>query len=203
MSNDNNNQYKKPKSPIKRLYNWTVKWAKKDNAEYVSALPTALEGIIFPIPTDPLMMAMTFAKPKKWLRYSLITLTASILGGIVGYLIGFGLFETIGDWILTTFHLQDGFNQLGQSFEDNGGVYVFTAAVTPIPYKLVTLTSGAFQINFVVFLIASILGRGARFLLLGFLASHLGAKYRDQIEKYIDVIGIAIVVLLVVFLLLR
>jgi len=203
MEPKNTKNQKQAKSPFKRLYSWTVKWAEKENAEYVLAGLTALEGIIFPIPTDPLMMAMTFAKPKKWLRYSLITLVASILGGIVGYLIGFGLFETIGDWILTTFHLQDGFDSLGNAFDENGGLYVFIAAVTPIPYKLVTLTSGAFHINFLVFLTASIIGRGARFLLLGFLASHLGAKYRNQIEKYIDVIGIAIVAIVVAFLILH
>ena len=193
----------KPKSPIKRLYRWTVKWAEKDNAEYMLAGLTALEGIIFPIPTDPLMMAMTFTRPKRWLRYSLITLAASIIGGSIGYLVGYGLFESIGGWILDTFHLQDGFAALSESFEQQGGLYVFIAAVTPIPYKLITLTSGAIGVNFLVFLVASIIGRGLRFILLGFLASHLGARYRDQIEKYIDVIGLAIVAALVIILLLR
>lgn len=190
----------KLRSWIRGLYDWTTKWAKKKNAEYALAGLTAAEGVFFPIPTDPLMMAMTFAKPHKWLRYALITLVSSILGGIVGYLIGWGLFESIGQWILDTLHLHEGYVELGRKFQDNASVAVFAAAVTPIPYKLITLTAGAFHVNFLAFLIASIVGRGARFLLVGFLASHLGKRYKDQIEKYIDVIGISLVAILLIIL---
>lgn len=185
---------------IRDLYAWTTKWAQKKNAEYALAGLTAAEGIFFPIPTDPLMMAMTFTKPQKWFRYSLITLISSILGGIVGYLIGWGLFESIGQPIIDALHLHEEFIDFSQAFNRNGASAVFIAAVTPIPYKLITLSAGAVGVNFGVFVAASIIGRGARFMLLGFLASHLGAKYKDQIEKYIDIIGLAAAGILLVLL---
>jgi membrane protein YqaA with SNARE-associated domain len=190
----------KKRSWFRGMYDWTVKWSKKPNAERALALLTAAEGIFFPIPTDPLLMAMTFSETKKWFRFAVIAIVASLTGGVVGYLVGWGLLESVGRWIINAFHLQEGFDTLGQQFQDNATVAVFTAAITPIPYKLITLTAGAFRINFAAFFIASVLGRGSRFLLVAFAAKTLGAKYKDQIEKYIDVIGIAFVLILVLLL---
>ncbi len=185
------------------MYAWTTKWASHPRAEKYLAGITAAEGVFFPIPPDPLLMAMIFSKPNKWLRYSLITIVASILGGIIGYLIGFAFFESIGDWIISSLHLEEGYISLSQSFQENATLAVFTAALTPIPYKLITLTSGALQVNFGVFLIASILGRGTRFIVVGFLAKLLGKKYKEQIEKYIDIISICLVLILILILWLR
>lgn len=187
---------------IKSLYAWTTKWAKHPQAERYLAGITAIEGIFFPIPPDPLLMAMVFTKPNKWFRFALITLVASILGGLVGYLIGFALFESAGQWIIDSLHLQEGYASLSRSFQDNATLAVFTAALTPIPYKLITLTSGALHVNLGVFVLASVLGRGARFFAVAGLARLLGKRYKDQIEKYIDIISISLVVILVLLILL-
>lgn len=185
-----------------RLYAWTTKWARHPRAEQALAGITAAEGVFFPIPPDPLLMAMVFTKPARWLRYSLITVTASVAGGIVGYAIGFALFESLGAWIISSLHLEAGYQTLSTNFQTNATLAVFTAALTPIPYKLITITAGATFVNFGVFVVASILGRGVRFFAVGFLARLLGARYKAQIEKYIDVISITLIVVLVALIVL-
>lgn len=192
---------KKP-SVIRRFYNWFMAWAEKPTAEKALAGFTFIEAIFFPIPPDPLLMAMVFNKPKRWVRYATITLTATILGGIVGYLAGIGLFETLGEWIIETYHLQEEYAALGESFQNNDFIAVLTAAMTPIPYKIITLSAGAFEVNFISFLVASIIGRGARFFGVAYLAKWLGAKYKDRIEKYIDAISIALLILIILLIIL-
>ena len=186
-----------PRRWIRSLYNWVVKWASHKNAQSALASISFAESSFFPLPPDPLLMAMVFAKPKRWIRYSLITLVASVVGGMFGYLIGLGLMESVGQWILDTFHLQQEFVDLGKRYSDNATIAVFAAALTPIPYKLVTITAGAFQINFAVFVVASIVGRGSRFFTVAALSAFLGQKYKDQIERYIDIVSLLLVAVLV------
>ena len=193
-----------PRNWIRRLYNWVVKWAAHKNAQSALAGISFAESSFFPLPPDPLLMAMVFAKPKRWVRYAFITLITSVVGGAFGYLIGFGLMESVGQWIIDSFHLQKEFVDLGKAYSDNATIAVFAAALTPIPYKLVTITAGAFQINFPVFIIASIVGRGTRFFAVAALAAFLGQKYKDQIEKYIDLVSILLLVVLIgLFVILR
>lgn len=192
---------KKP-SVFRRFYKWFTDWAQKPQAEWALFGFSFIEAIIFPIPPDPLLIAMVFNKPKLWLRYATITVIATITGGIVGYLFGWGLFESLGNWIINTYHLQDQYASLGQSFQDNGFLAVLAAAMTPIPYKIITISAGAFKINFFSFFFASVVGRTLRFFGVAYLAKFLGIKYKDQIEKYIDVISVAIIVLAIIVLVL-
>jgi membrane protein YqaA with SNARE-associated domain len=154
------------------------------------------ESSFFPIPPDPILINMTLEKPSKWKRYALITTVASVLGGIFGYLIGFALFESFGNWIIDTYQLQDKYIELGHAFANNGLITIFAAALTPIPYKIFTISAGAFKLNFLTFLSASIVGRGLRFAAVGFITSVMGIKYKDQIKRYID--RISVVILLIV-----
>ena len=194
----------KPRVWIRKLYNWVVKWAAHKNAQSALAGISFAESSFFPLPPDPLLMAMVFAKPKRWVRYALITLIASVIGGVFGYIIGLGLMESVGQWILDTFHLQKEFVDLGKAYSDNATLAVFAAALTPIPYKLVTITAGAFQINFPIFVVASIVGRGTRFFAVAALAAFLGQKYKDKIERYIDVVSVVLLVILfILFILFR
>jgi len=191
----------KPKSPIRRLYQWFLQWADKPNAEKALFGFSFAESSFFPIPPDPLLMAMVFAKTKRWIRYAAITTVASILGGIRGIIIGVGLFESLGNWILDTYHLHEEYAELGVNYENNAFVAVLAAAMTPIPYKIITISAGAFKINFVSFIIASIIGRSARFFGVSALASYLGKKHKEKIERYIDFISLGLVILLVLLLL--
>lgn len=188
-------------SVFKRVYNWFTAWAQKPQAEKALAGFTFFEAIIFPIPPDPLLMAMVFNKPKRWMRYALITTVATLVGAIVGYLIGQGLFETVGQWLIDTYHLEDEYKSLGESFQSNGFLAVLTAAMTPIPYKIITLSAGAFDVNFFSFIIASVIGRSARFFGVAYLSQWLGVKYKDKIEKYIDLLSLILIAVVVVIIL--
>lgn len=186
-----------------KLYKWSERLADSKHAERSLYLLTASEAIFFPIPPDPLLMAMIFHNNSRWLRYSLLTIVATIIGGIIGYIIGWTLFESVGDWIITNLHIQDNYNSLSDNFRENGAIVVFAAALTPIPYKVVTLTAGASGVNFGVFLLASIVGRSIRFLAVGALAHYLGKRHKEKIEEYINRISVLIVLLVVLFLLVR
>lgn len=183
---------------IKELYGWSTKWAKSKHAEKALFGLTFAESSFFPIPPDPLLMAMVFNKTDRWLRLATIATVASVLGGIFGYVIGATVFDSISDWFLNTYHLHEDFETVKQWYNDYSFIAVLGAAITPIPYKLFTITAGLFSINFFGFVIASILGRGLRFFAVSMLASYLGKKHKEAIEKYIDVVSLVILVLVVV-----
>ncbi len=175
---------------IRRWYAGTMRWARTEKA---LAMMSFAESSFFPIPPDPILLNMVLEKPKKWLRLAGITSVSSVLGGIFGYIIGVALFATVGEWILDTYELHERFEELGDLFERQGLLAIFAAALTPIPYKIFTISAGAFEVNFIVFLIASILGRSLRFGAVAFAGQHFGKKYADQIGKYIDRISLAII----------
>jgi membrane protein YqaA with SNARE-associated domain len=186
-----------PRKAIRRLYAWMMKWGDSPWAERALFGFSFSESSFFPIPPDPLLIAMTVSNTKKWLRFALITATASVLGAALGYLIGFFVFETIGQPIIDAYHLQSDFEAVQQSYTDTAFVAVFAAGFTPIPFKVFTLAGGFIGINFPAFILASFLSRGARFALVAWLAHKLGAKYKDKIEKYIDLLSLIFVALLV------
>ena len=159
------------------------------------------ESSFFPIPPDPVLINQTFVHPKKWRRLATLTLIASVLGGILGYLIGWVLFSTVGQAIVDFYDAQDAFDHLGEVFRDYGLVTIFVAAITPIPYKLFTIAAGAFSLNIFVFVLASILGRASRFYAVAWIANILGEKYQDRIRKYVDAFSLAIVALVILILL--
>lgn len=196
------NFIKKIKDAPRRLFKWTEKLAESEHAERSLYLLSVSEAVFFPIPPDPVLMTLIFHKTSNWLRYSLLTVAASIFGGIIGYLIGWGLFESVGSQIINALHIQGNFDSLSESFRENGALVVFTAALTPIPYKIVTLTAGASGVNFVIFLAASVIGRGLRFIAVGALAHYLGKKHKDKIEKYINLVSLAVIILVVIALIL-
>lgn len=186
-----------PRQLIRRLYGWVIGWSEKKSAEKALAGIAFAESSFFPIPPDPLLIATVVARPKKYLRLALICTVASVLGGVLGYVIGAFLFETIGQWVIDTYHLQEKFIDLKQRYDQNAILAIFAAAFTPIPYKLITISAGVFSVNFIAFLIASIVGRGARFFAVAILMHHFGKRYKDKIEKYIDLLSLAFVALLV------
>ena len=190
----------KPRDWIRRLYNWTTKWAAHRHANRALAGLSFAESSFFPIPPDPLLIAMVFTKTKMWWRYALLTTAASVLGGLFGYLIGFALLESVGDWLISTYHLEEAYANLGQAFDDNALITIFGAALTPIPYKVFTISAGAFKVNLGLFILASIIGRGTRFFAVAWLAGLLGEKYKAQIEKYIDVISLVLLLVIVLII---
>lgn len=186
-----------PRQTIRRLYQWVVGWSESKNAERALGGIALAESSFFPIPPDPLLIAMTTVQPKKYIRFALICTIGSVIGGVLGYIIGVGLFETVGVWVIETYHLQSEFTVVGQRYSENAFLAIAAAGFTPIPYKLFTIAAGVFQVNFVVFVVASLIGRGGRFFAVAIAMHFLGNRYKDKIEKYIDVLSLAFVAILV------
>ena len=178
------------RNKIKQWYERTMQWARTEKA---LAIISFTESSFFPIPPDPILLNMVLEKPKKWLRFAGITSISSVLGGIFGYIIGVALFASVGEWILDTFDLHHRFDELGDLFDRQGLLAVFAAALTPIPYKVFTISAGAFGVNFAVFLLASVLGRSLRFLAVAYAGQHFGKKYQEEISRYIDRISLGII----------
>ncbi len=186
-----------PSKTIRRMYGWVVGWSESKHAERALGGIAVAESSFFPIPPDPLLIAMTTVQPKKYLRFATICTVGSVIGGLIGYAIGVGLFESVGQWIINTYGLQEQFVRAGELFDANAFLAVIIAGFTPIPYKIIAIAAGVFQINLATFIIASIVGRGGRFFLVAFAMHHLGKRYKDKIEKYIDLLSLAFVALII------
>lgn len=184
-------------SPIRRMYDWTVEKAGRPNAEkYLAGLAFA-ESSFFPIPPDVLLITMGFSNREKALRYAAITTVFSVLGGIAGYTIGYFVFEAVGKPIVAFYHLEPLVDIVRQKYNDNAFLTVFTAAFTPIPYKLITIAAGLFRISFAPFMIASVLGRGMRFFAVALVMQKIGPKAKPFIEKYFEWFTLVFTVILI------
>jgi len=133
------------------------------------------ESAFFPIPVDVFMIPFIVSRPKQWKKIALWVTVTSILGGILGYYIGFALFETIGSKIIEHYNLSEELVRVGKLYNDHAFITVITAGFTPLPYKIFSIAAGIFKLSLPVFIIASIIGRGARFFLVGYLSA-MGSK---------------------------
>jgi membrane protein YqaA with SNARE-associated domain len=185
------------KSPLRKLYYWTLHWA--DTKYALPALVTLsfIESSFFPVPPDVLLMAMCFATPRKWLSYAFWCTVASVLGGILGYYIGWGLWETVGQPIVAFYHGDAVMDQVKRWYEAYGFFGVLIAAITPIPYKVFTIASGVLRFDLVQLIVASILGRGLRFFVVAGLIRWFGPRIKPFLEKHFELATIAMLALAV------
>jgi len=183
---------------LKKLYDWVIHWADTKYGVPVMAFIAFIESSFFPVPPDPLLMALGLGKPKKAILYAIICSIASIAGGIVGYLIGWTIWESVSGFFFTYLFSPDTFNYVGIKYNENAFLAILGAAFTPIPYKVFTITAGVFKINLATFILASSIGRSARFLIEGSLIYFFGEKIRDFIEKYLNLLSIIFFILLLV-----
>ena len=182
---------------LRRLYDWTMSLAATRHAERALFGVSFVESSAFPIPPDVLLIPMVIAKPLKWLRLATLCTVASVLGAFLGYAIGMFLYEQIGQPILAFYGKEDAFGQIADWYNTWGGWGVLFAAVTPFPYKVLTIFSGATGLNFVVFTVVSIIGRAARFFLVAWLLRMYGEPIRLFIEKYLGILFTLFLVLLI------
>lgn len=185
-----------PRRWMRNVYHWMIGWAEKPQAEKALAGITFAESSFFPIPPDPLLIAMVTARPKRWLRLATITTVSSVVGGIFGYIIGMLAITAVMPIIINVGY-EEAYQGAVQWFRNYGALAVIVAGFTPIPYKLFTIAGGAAGMFFPLFVLGSFIGRGGRFYLVAFLMHHLGRRYKDKIEKYIDILGLAFVALLI------
>ncbi|MBN9344041.1 MAG: DedA family protein [Holosporales bacterium] len=160
------------------------------HALWVLTIVSFAESSFFPIPPDPLYMAMILGNREKAWSLAIICTLSSVIGGVLGYYIGYALFETFGMWIVEAYGLEERFVQLQHSFQKWGFWIVALKGLTPIPYKIVTITSGVAELNLSTFILASIVARGFRFFSLALLLWHFGPSIKNYIEKNLVLVTI-------------
>ena len=189
---------------LRRMYDRLMAEAVKPRAERVLAVVSFAESSFFPIPPDVMIVPMVLANPARAWRIALIATVASVVGGLFGYAIGYFLFETLGNLLFDFYGLQDKAHAFQTSYQQWGLWIILIKGLTPIPYKLVTITSGAAHFSLAVFIAASIVTRGARFFLLSALLRSFGPPIRDFIERRLTLVTSAFAATIVLgFLALR
>lgn len=192
---------------MKIFQNWMgALWelAARKGAEKVLMMVAFTESIFFPIPQDLLLIPMGLSRPQKVFRLATICLFASVLGGVAGYLIGLFFMEIIGMAIINFYGLTDKYLIIQNWYDKYDAWAVAVAGISPVPYKVCTLTAGAFKINFAVFVIASILSRGFRFYLIAAVIYWQGDRARIFLEKRFDLlISITLVLVILGFLFIK
>lgn len=181
----------------RRLFDWVMHWAETPYGTWALFLLAFSESSFFPIPPDLLLIALCISKPRRSFYYAMITSLASISGGILGYAIGQFGFETLGRPIIELYGAQNSYDKVKLLFEKYDAWAIGIAGFTPIPYKIFTIASGAFKINFWVFITASIIGRSARFFMVGGLIRVFGPKIKEFLDRYFNLLSILFVILLV------
>lgn len=183
-----------------RLYDWVLHWAAHRHAQWALFVMAVAEASFFPIPPDVLLMAMGFARPRRAPAYAGIATAGSVLGGLAGYGIGYGLWHLLAPYFfkyLRVFSFTvENFEKVQRLYQDNAFFALFTAGFTPIPYKIFTIAAGVFEVALPVFVLASILGRAGRFFIVGILVWKLGPRVRPFVERYLGWLTLAFVVLL-------
>ncbi len=182
---------------LKRLYHWTLAKAAHEKAPHWLAAVSFIESSFFPIPPDVMLAPMCLAKPHKAFQYALICTIASVLGALLGYAIGFFLFETVGSAILDFYGLGDQFEAFKVNFNEQGWPIVLLAGFTPLPFKVITIAAGATAMSLYILVIASIIARSARFFLVGALLWKFGQPMQDWIDKHFAIATTVIGVLFV------
>jgi len=173
---------------LRKLYDWVLHWAETPYGPLALFLLAFAESSFFPIPPDALLIALCLGAIKKSWKFALYTSVASVLGGMLGYLIGLGIWPAVDSFF---FKYVPGFSEhvferVMHNFHQYGFWYVFSAGFTPIPYKVFTIASGVFKLNFLLFLLASTISRSMRFFLVAALFRKFGPGIKEFIEKYFN-----------------
>lgn len=182
---------------FRRLYDWTLSLAVHPCANAWLAFIACIESFIFPIPQDAMMLPMMLASPRRAFVIASYALAGSFVGAMIGYGIGILLMDSLGAWIIELYGLQHKAENFQRSYGDNGALILLIGAITPVPFKVITLISGAAKMNFLAFLALSLLGRALRFYGMASLFYFFGASVKGFIERYLNLFGIAFIVLLV------
>ena len=182
---------------LRRMYDWTMRLAARPNALPALGVVSFIESSFFPIPPDAMMLPMVLARPDRAWTIALVATVTSVVGGIAGYAIGYYLFETIGRSVIELYGYQNGFEAFRAAYAEWGLWIILVKGMTPIPYKIVTIASGAAAFDFPLFVVASIVTRGARFFLVAALLKYFGPPIREFVERRLTIVTTVFVVCLV------
>lgn len=181
---------------IRRLYDWTLSLSAHPRALWALAVVSFVESSFFPIPPDILMIPMILAAPARAWLIALVATVSSVIGGLFGYFIGAVLFDTVGQAIFDFYGKADAVESFNARFNEYGAWAVLIAGTTPFPYKVITIMSGWTGLSIPIFVVCSILARGARFFIVAFLLWKFGAPIRIFVEKYLGLLFTLFLVLL-------
>lgn len=182
---------------LRKTYDWILHWSTTPYAVPALFILAFAESSFFPIPPDVLLIAMAVALPLKAFRFAAVCSVGSVLGGMFGYLLGWQFMDVIGNSIIQFYHFQEQWDKIGGWYKEYDAWAVGAAGFTPLPYKVFTLAAGAFEINFPIFVLASLASRSARFFIVAWLIHRYGAPIKGFIEKYFNILSIVFMVLLI------
>lgn len=183
-----------------KLFDFAERNAGTARAKYWLAIVAFSEASFFILPPDVMLVAILMYGTSRWAYYASITTIFSVFGGIFGYAIGYLFFDAFGELIIRAYSLEDEFAKVSILYGENAFWTVFISAFTPIPYKIFTITAGFFKIPLAVFVLASTIGRGARFFIVAFIMKLLGKRFLDVFTKYFNIITITIVAVVILIL---
>lgn len=186
-----------PSAILRALYDWTMRLAATRHATAALAFIAAIESSVFPIPPDVLLIPMVLASRAKALWYALVATISSVLGGLIGYALGALLFEAVAGPILSFYGYLEQFDRFADYYNSWGAWAVLIAGVTPFPFKVITIASGATKLSLPVFIVASIVARGIRFFVVAGLLYFFGPPIRDFIEARLALMFTLFIALLV------
>lgn len=173
---------------FRKLYDWVLSWADTRYGVPALAVLSFAESSFFPIPPDPLLMALSLGKPKKAFWYAIVCTFMSVLGGIAGYFIGWALWDILSGFFFTYVFSPESFDYVGSLYKQNAFLAILGAAITPIPYKVFTVSAGVFHVNLLYLIVASAIGRSSRFFIEAGLIYFFGERIRSFIDKYFNIL---------------
>jgi len=168
---------------LRRLYDWCIAAAFKPYAKWLMGFVSFIESSFFPIPPDVMLIPMSLARPERAYSYAFLCTWTSVLGGILGYAIGALLYDSVGAWLIGLYGYGDKVEAFREAYNRYGALIILLKGLTPIPYKIVTITSGFAGYNLLAFIGLSVIARGMRFYFLAFLLNRYGERARAMIEE--------------------
>jgi membrane protein YqaA with SNARE-associated domain len=182
---------------VRQIYDRCLLWVQSPFGVWALFFLAVAESSFFPIPPDVFLMVLCIARPSRSFRYAAICAVGSVIGGAIGYGLGLGFMDTVGVKILELYGLHDKYQVVQNLYRQYDALAVGAAGFTPLPYKLFTITAGAFRINFVTFMLVSLVSRSARFFLVAALIYKFGAPVRHFIERYFNILTMLFFILLI------
>ena len=183
---------------LRSLKEWMEKFAEKPQAMWILFAIAIAESSFFPLPPDILLIAIAVSAPKKAFKAALFCTVGSVFGGVIGYFIGFGLMETVGNQIVQFYNAQEVWDKVVTIYRGDVGLWFLAgAAFSPIPFKVATIAAGATQMELLPFILISTIGRAGRFFLVGGLIYFVGPAVKTYIDKYFDKLSIIFLILLI------
>ncbi len=182
---------------LRRLYHWVLGWADRPGGPAALFGIAVVESSIFPIPPDALLIPLALGRPRRAWRFAALCTVGSILGAIIGYLMGSALYETVGRPIVEFYGYSGQYAAIGDAYSRNLVIALGTAGFTPIPFKVFTIAAGGFHVPFIPFVLVTAVSRGMRFFLVAGLIRAFGDPIREFIDRYLNLLTIVFAALLI------